>query len=91
MTISELLVKTALQYLDSLPPDEPSDAALQMELANAYFRGGRIQNSASDGNLGQAREAIASWEKAVAILGQLGRLLEAARVEGAARLEIGIT
>ncbi len=88
--LREQLVKTALVYLDSLAPEALGDVALQMELANAYYRVGNIQYSASSGNLGQAREAIVSWEKAVGILRQLGGQGEAARLEGSARLEIGV-
>ncbi len=88
--LREQLVKTALGYLDSLAPEAQGDAGLQMELANAYIRVGNIQNSASAGNLGQAREAIGSWEKAVGILSQLGGKAEALRLQGSARLEMGV-
>ena len=88
--LREQLVKTALLYLDSLAPEALGDVALQMELANAYFRVGNIQNSGSLGNLGQAREAIASWEKAVGILRQVRGQAEAVRLEGSARLEMGV-
>ena len=63
----ELLVKTALEYLDSLMNDASDDAELQYELATAYSRVGDVQGFARMNNLGHTKEALASYRKALAL------------------------
>ena len=63
----EMVVKTALQYLERLAPTAGSDVALQKELAAAYQKVGDAQGVPSRPNLGQTEAAIISYRKAAAI------------------------
>jgi len=63
----ELLVKTALEYLDSLAKEAEGDSALQWELAKAYEHVGDVQGSPNLPNIGQRPAALESYGKAVAI------------------------
>lgn len=73
----ELLVKTSLEYLDSLAAESGNDAKLQIELATAYEKIGDVQGNARFSNLGHAEAALESYGKAVAIARKLGRSPEA--------------
>jgi eukaryotic-like serine/threonine-protein kinase len=59
----EMLVKRALEYLDSLSA-ESEDAALQRELAAAYEKVGDVQGNPFEANIGDMRGSLASYEKA---------------------------
>lgn len=67
----ELLVKTALEYLDRLAADAGGDDALQLELATAYVRIGDVQGSVRQANLGDTNGAMKSHQKAKEILSVL--------------------
>jgi tetratricopeptide (TPR) repeat protein len=67
----ELLVKTSLSYLDSLAAEESNDAALQLELAEAYEQIGDVQGNPKGRNLGQEEAALASYAKAIGIARRL--------------------
>jgi len=60
----EMLVKTALQYLDSLAGEAANDAALALELAVAYRKIGDIQGQPGGANTGNLLAARANYEKA---------------------------
>jgi serine/threonine protein kinase/tetratricopeptide (TPR) repeat protein len=60
----ELLVKTALEYLDNLA-QAGDDAELQYELATAYGRVADVQGNPRMNNLGHTAEALASCRKAM--------------------------
>ena len=62
----EVLVKRALEYLDSLS-QESADQALQRELAAAYERIGDVQGNNTSANQDDFAGASASYSKAVAI------------------------
>jgi serine/threonine protein kinase/tetratricopeptide (TPR) repeat protein len=62
-----LLVKRALEYLDSLSQESRGDSALQRELASAYERVGDVQGQALQANLGDKAGAMASYKKALSI------------------------
>ena len=62
----ELLVKRALEYLDSLSQESP-DPALQREVAAAYERIGDVQGYNGMANLADLAGASASYAKAMAI------------------------
>jgi len=62
-----LVVKRALEYLDSLAREAAGDHSLQGELATAYERVGDIQGNPTSANLGDANGAIESYRKALAI------------------------
>jgi non-specific serine/threonine protein kinase/serine/threonine-protein kinase len=65
--VRELLVKRALEYLDSLARDAEGDISLQRELAEAYERIGSVQGEPAEANLGNTRGALESYWKALAI------------------------
>jgi eukaryotic-like serine/threonine-protein kinase len=67
----ELLVRSALEYLQSLARDAGNDASLQREVALGYERIGRVQGYGPESNLGHTPAAIASLEKAEEILERL--------------------
>ena len=60
----EFVVKTALEYLDSLSAEAGGDVALQEELGNAYLRVARVQGDPRGANLGQIDASLDSLHKA---------------------------
>src|SRR5205823_2333489 len=69
----ELLVKTSLEYLDSLAKEGGNDPRLQLELAEAYEKIGDVQGNPNYANLGHAQAALESYGKAAAIARKLGK------------------
>ena len=67
----EALVRTGLEYLDSLAGESAGDATLQQELAEAYRRVGDVQGHVLSGNLGNTTAALQSYGKAQKILESL--------------------
>ena len=67
----DLLVSTALSYLDTLAAQAGSDLALKKELAEGYLRLGDIQGAPGEQNRGQAGQAVASYAKALVLLAQI--------------------
>jgi predicted Ser/Thr protein kinase len=66
------VVTTALEYLDSLASEAGDETAFQLELAAAYKRIADVQGNPSRSGLGhQTAAALASYEKARAILNRL--------------------
>jgi non-specific serine/threonine protein kinase/serine/threonine-protein kinase len=63
----EALVKSALEYLNSLAQEAAGDPALQRELALAYQRVGDVQGNPTNANLGDTNGALASYQKALSI------------------------
>jgi non-specific serine/threonine protein kinase/serine/threonine-protein kinase len=63
----EKLVKTALQYLDSLTNESKNDPSLQRELAAAYQRVGDIEGGRGIQNLGNTSAALENYQKALKI------------------------
>ncbi|MCB1024948.1 MAG: protein kinase, partial [Acidobacteria bacterium] len=63
----ELLIKRALEYLDSLANESQNDPGLQDELASAYEKIGDLQGNPSNPNLVDFEDAINSYEKALKI------------------------
>lgn len=63
----ELLVRHALEYLDSLARESGNDPSLQRELATAYQRLGDVQSRLHGQNLGTTGAALESYRKALAI------------------------
>jgi tetratricopeptide (TPR) repeat protein len=60
----EMLVKTALQYLDSLAGEAGNDPTLALELAVAYRKIGMIQGESRGANTGDLSASLANFEKA---------------------------
>lgn len=75
----ELLVKRALEYLDSLSQEAANDIELQRELATAYFKIGDVQGRVLAANIGDTKGALASYQKAVALFDKLAALEPAHR------------
>lgn len=63
----ELVVKTALEYLDSLAQEAEDDPALLLELVTAYSKVADVQGAAGRPNLGQAKAALQNYEKSLAL------------------------
>ena len=63
-----LVVRRALEYLDSLSEESAGDRALRRELAEAYRRVGDVQGNPFMANLGDLEGAAASYGKAIALL-----------------------
>ncbi len=70
----ELVVKKALEYLDSLSQEAVNDRGLQSELATAYSRIGLIQSGGLLSNLSDTKGAFESYRKAVAIREKLAAI-----------------
>ena len=62
-----LIVRNAIDYLESLAQEVEGDRGLQLELANAFVRVGDAQGNASGPNLGDISGARASYGRAIAI------------------------
>lgn len=70
--VRELLVKSGLEYLDSLSHETAGDPGLQVELGRAYKRVGDVQGGTFAANLGDMTGALASYRKAVDLLEAAG-------------------
>ena len=67
----EMVVATALEYLDSLSKDARNDPDLQWELAKAYERVGEVQGDPSGPSLGHTKAAHESYKKSAAMQQEL--------------------
>ncbi|MFN2508219.1 MAG: protein kinase [Chthoniobacterales bacterium] len=63
----EILVKRALEYLDSLARESGDDLSLQREVVMAYLKVGNVQGNPRNANLGNSAGALESYRKALAI------------------------
>lgn len=60
----EMLVRTALTYLNNLSPDARDDLDLLWDISQAYEQVGDVQGDPGGANLGQFREALSSYRRA---------------------------
>lgn len=67
----ELLVKRALEYLDSLARESRDDPSLQRELVSAYLKVGNVQGNPNNANLGDTAGALISYRKALTLAKRL--------------------
>lgn len=67
----ELVLKKALEYLDSLAGEQTDDSSLKFELATAYKKVGDIQGRAQSSNLGDTKGGLESYQKAKGIFADL--------------------
>ncbi len=67
----ELVLKRALQYLDSLSREAAHDTDLKMEVAEGYLRVGSAQGLYFESNLGKVEEARAAFTKSIALFEEL--------------------
>ncbi len=63
----EMIVRTALKYLNSLAADASGDSGLQWEMAVAYGKVAAAQGSTQSPSLRRRPDAMASYEKAFAL------------------------
>ncbi len=83
----EVVVKTAIQYLDGLAKDAGDDPESITELAEAYIRVGDVQGGTQQ-SLGKTAEAVASYKKALALVqGLPARALARSKNALAVRME----
>ncbi|MCG3159886.1 MAG: hypothetical protein JMDDDDMK_00911 [Acidobacteria bacterium] len=66
-----MVVRTALEYLDSLSKEAGGDPALEWELATAYQKIGDVQGDPWGPSLGHSDQAMKSYEKAMALAQKL--------------------
>ncbi|MBM4112746.1 MAG: hypothetical protein FJ253_05135 [Phycisphaerae bacterium] len=66
-----MVASTALTYLDALAAEAGDDRELLFDLAQAYQRVGQVQHSIRAPNIGDSEAALASQERALAILERL--------------------
>src|SRR5262249_2106976 len=64
----QLIVQTALEYLDSSVNSVRGDAAAEKELAKAYRRLGDVQGNVEAANLGDSAAAFARYRQAIALI-----------------------
>jgi serine/threonine protein kinase len=67
----EMIVRTALEYLDRLSKEAPGDPSLKWELAEAYQKVADIQGDPRAGNLGHPEKALESYSKSLALIREL--------------------
>ncbi|MBL8231625.1 MAG: protein kinase [Bryobacterales bacterium] len=67
------VVRTAIEYLDSLAKEATGDAALLSELATAYERVGDVQGNPYHSNLGDAKGAYESYARAMSLRREIGK------------------
>ncbi len=60
----QVILKTALEYLDSLSQEAEGDTDLQLELATAYEKIGEVQGAVNITNLGDLQAGLESYKKA---------------------------
>lgn len=80
--VRQMVVSTALEYLDSLSKEAKGDASLEWELAKAYERVGRVQGSPTEASLGRTKEGLATLERSIRMQEDLlrrGKLTETQR------------
>ncbi len=81
ITARELLVRRALEYLESLSREAGDRPDLQLDVALGYARIAEVQGFMGESNLGRVQASLASFRKAEAMLDRLVR-----RSPGDARL-----
>ncbi len=64
----QLVASTAREYLDGLAADSRGDRDLMLELGAAYEKTGDVLGDRYGANLGQTKEALASYRKALDLL-----------------------
>ena len=66
--VRQLIVTRSLSYLERLAKDAGNDAYLRLDLANAYLRTGNVQGNPNNANLGRLEDALASYNRGLAVL-----------------------
>jgi len=63
----EMIVSTALEYLNRLAGEASRDPGLQWELAQAFAKVAKVQGSTNSPSLRRPRDGVASFEKALSL------------------------
>lgn len=66
------MARESLGYLDRLSASKGRDRELQDELAEGYLRAGNVLGNPFEANLGKREEAMASYQKALALVEPVG-------------------
>jgi tRNA A-37 threonylcarbamoyl transferase component Bud32/tetratricopeptide (TPR) repeat protein len=83
----EMVVSTALEYLDNLAADARDDQALQLELGAAYEKVGDVLGNPMGPNLGRTDDALAAYTRSLELrTAASGRAVDSA-AEGRAVLQ----
>jgi eukaryotic-like serine/threonine-protein kinase len=69
----QMIVKTGLEYLETLAASSQGDIDLQREVGAGYMRIGDVQGSVLEANLGDTNGALASYTKALKLLENVAR------------------
>jgi eukaryotic-like serine/threonine-protein kinase len=69
----KLVLSTGVEYIDGLSREAGDDPMFVREIARAYEKLGDLQGFRDDAALGNAREALASYSKAVTLVESLDR------------------
>jgi tetratricopeptide (TPR) repeat protein len=72
--VRQAIIAEALKYTEQLASESQGDAVLQLELARAYIRIGRVQGLPGQANLGDREGALASFRRAQALTEPLLRM-----------------
>ncbi len=70
----QVVLQKALEYLDSLATESQHEADLQRELAAGYEKIGDLQGNPLSANIGDAKAALVSYQKALKLRESLARL-----------------
>ena len=63
----QLIVRKAVEYLESLAREAGGDTGLQRELAQAFIRVGDVQGNPTRANVGDPTGAVVSYQRAIAL------------------------
>lgn len=89
----EKMVVDSLDYLNNLSVENDNNSDLQREIVKAYRKVGDIQGSDDTGNLGQTKNALATYQKALQIQSALSAAhpnnIEDQKMLGNLSLDIG--
>lgn len=69
--VREMIVRDATEYLDRLAQDAGDDRTLQLEVAQGWLKIGDVQGRPFLSNLGNTKDAISSYQKALQICEEL--------------------
>lgn len=65
--VQQLIVQRVLEHLDHMAKDAAGDRVTQLDLVGAYTRLGNLQGNPYEQNIGDAKGALVSLDKAIAI------------------------
>ena len=68
-----MIVKTGLEYLETLAANAQGDVDLQREIGAGYMRIGDVQGGVLEANLGDPKGALTSYAKALSLLEEVAR------------------